>query len=454
MLKLNKYKMRNILLLLIILISYTSISQSSNKMIDYVLAQVGGAIILKSDFENAIMQMEAQGYSIDEKTKCDIFEDLISKKILLHQAKLDSITVSNERIKQEIDYRINYFMQKLGSRKNMEDYFNKDIEQIKISMTNSLKEQLVTQEMQKELTKDISVSMPEIKQLFSLMSEETLPIVPEKYKFAQIVRKIKPSEESINKLKENLTKFRKQIINNEASFSGIAAMYSECPSSKKGGELGYTNRTALDPEFAAVAFRLKKDEVSRIVKSSFGYHIIKLIDRKGDRINVKHILLTPKISNIQIKNQSKILDSIIMNINNNKISFADAALYYSFDEETKANGGLAINKNDGSLYFKKVDLSDEAKKNIPLLTVNSISKPFVYENDKKQKTIKIVKLIEKIKAHKLNYKDDYQAVKDQSTARKKERIIKEWIEKKIISTYIRIDNNHKSCKFLKERGIL
>ena len=422
-------------------------------MIDYVVAQVGGAVILNSDLENAIMHMEAQGYSIDEKTKCDIFEDLISKKILLHQAKLDSVTVSPSRIKQEVDMRISYIIKQLGSRENLENYYKKDIDKIRSEWKVTLKEQLVTKKMQKELTKDVSITMPEIKQLFSLMPKETLPLVAEKFKYAQIVRELKPSKESIEKIKKQLNEYREQIVNKETTFSGIAVMYSTCPSSLKGGELGYRNRSALDPDFAAVAFRLKKGEISRVVKSSFGYHIIQMIERKGDRINVRHILLNPKVSDTQIEKQTKILDSIVIGINDNKITFADAAKYYSSDEDTKSNGGLAINR-DGSMWFKKLDLVKEEKNTITDLNINEISKPFITENRNKIKTIKIVKLIAKVPSHKLNYEDDYLAVKNQALARKKERVIKDWVESKFKSTYIRIDNDHKACPFLKERGIL
>lgn len=442
-------------LVLLVGVLCTQLAFSEGKMIDYVVAQVGNNVILKSDLEAAIMQMEGQGYSIDEKTRCDVFEDLISKKILTHQAKLDSVTVSYDRIRQEVDYRIQVYVQKLGSKENMENYFNKEEAQIRKSLATSLKEMLTTQKMQKELTKDVSVSMPEVEQLFSLMPEETLPMVPEKYEYAQITRKIEPTKEDREKVKATLNAYRERILSGDATFSALASLYSVGPSAKNRGELGFTNRSSLDPEFAAVAFRLKKGEVSKPVKSSFGYHLIKMLERKGDRVNVQHILLRPEVSIDQISKQEKILDTITNLIDESKIKFSEAAKYYSSDENSRLNGGVAINAADGGVRFKKSEIDEQTMAQISKLKTGEISKAFIVEEARTgAKELKIIKLIKIIPAHSLNVKDDYQAVKNQAVQRKKEKVLKRWVEDKFKSTYIRVDNNHKTCPFLKERGIL
>jgi peptidyl-prolyl cis-trans isomerase SurA len=446
--------MRRIITLIAILVYTTNVFSEQN-LIDYVVAQVGSKIILKSDLEMAIMQLEGQGYSIDDKTKCKTFEDLISQKILMYQAKLDSINVTYDEIKMRVDYTVEDYIRRLGSREQVEAYFKKDIDQIKTNLAKTMKEVLTTQKMRMKLTEEVAISMPEIKQFFSLMSEETLPMVPEKYEFAQITRDVKPSKEDKQKVKDKLNDFRERIMKGDASFSGLASLYSVCPSAKDRGELGFSNRASLDPNFAAVAFRLKKGEVSRVVKSEFGYHIIKLIDRKGDRINVRHILLRPEISAEQIQAQINVLDSISKGINEGKVTFEQAAKYYSSDEDSRANSGIAINSENGGVQFKLTDLNEEEAKVIPNLSINQISEPILSEAPRtKSKQLKLVKMLKIIPAHKLNYKDDYLAVKDQALNRKKEKTIKKWVEEKFKSTYIRIDNNHKKCSFLKERGIL
>lgn len=428
-------------------------SEPTSIPIDYIVAEVGGRIVLLSDIESMAMQMKLQGYSINDETKCTIFNDLINAKILLHQAELDSIVVGDDRIAREVEYRVDYFKQKLGSTEKLEEYFRKPEKEIYKSLSENLKEQLTTQQMQQKITEIVEVTLPEIKQFFSLMEEETLPMVGQKYKYAQITREIPSDNEEIERIKNLLNNIRERILKDE-SFSGLAVLYSECPSAPKGGELGYTNRSTLDPEFAGAAFKLKKGEISKIVKSQFGYHIIQMIDRKGERINVRHILMKPKISDSKLEKESKMLDSLKIKLEANKFSFSEVAQYASYDEDTRANGGIVINQTNGSSVFTETELPDKDKDIVKKLKVGEISDPFLSEDSKKNNVLKIIKVFDIIPAHKLNFKDDYQAVKDQASERKKEKELEKWLKNKIKSTYIRIDEKHQNCPFLREKRLI
>lgn len=416
-------------------------------VVDEIVAIVGNKPILKSDIENQKLQLEAQGYFASGDIRCEILEELLFQKLLLNQAMLDSIEVSAKEVNAEIDRRLRYFVNQIGSEEKLEEFYNKSIPEIKEEFRILIRDQLLTQRMQGELTADISVTPSEVKKFFNKLPVDSLPLVNTEIELNQIVLSPDIKNTEILAVKERLEEFRKRISSGE-SFTTLAALYSEDPgSSAKGGELGFVGRGDLVPEFAAVAFNLKGKEVSRIVKTEFGYHIIQLIEKKGELINVRHILLKPKVSAEAMSNALTKLDSIKTLIEKDSISFKNACWKFSDDQDTRANGGLMINPMTGSSKFEIADLDPAVYRAVKDLNINEISEPFKTKDKNNYDVYKIVQLKSKTSPHKANLEDDYQLIQDIALAEKQQKFMDKWVVQKKESTYIRIKDEYKNCDF-------
>jgi len=440
--------MRKIFLpLLIVLFSVTTVAQDN--IIDEVIAVVGDNAILRSEIEQQYQQALSEGVTYSGDIKCHIFEQSLIQSLMLNQADLDSVEVSQNEIVNQVDGRMNYMIQQIGDKKKLEEYFNKSIIQIKREMMETVKKQMLAQRMQGEITKHISITPSEIRTYFKRLPEDSLPMVPTQYELNQIVLYPKVDQDEIDRVKTQLRKFQKEIKEGR-DFATLAVLYSEDPgSAARGGDLGWMTRSQLIPEFASVAFNLtKKNTVSKIVETEYGYHVIQLIDRKGDRINVRHILLKPKISDDARKEALNQLDSIRNFIVEEKISFEEAALRFSMDKDTRANGGIMVNPKTGNTKFEIGDIPPQMNKAIASLKVGEVSKPFkMIDEQKGKETYRITLLKSKTAPHRANLRDDYQLLKGMLENNKRQETINKWIKEKQQTTYIKIDKKWLNCDF-------
>jgi len=439
-------KQKRILILNFLLLFITTITFGQNKvLIDQVVATVGDKKILQSDIENQMLQLRARRYS-SSNLECEVFKDLISQKLLLIQAEKDSINVSSNQIESELERRIQYFVRQIGSQQALEEYYNKTMPEIKQDLREMLQEQMMTQKMKRQLVTDIDISPKEVKTFYKDLSEDSIPMIDEKVQINQIVRYPEETEKAESKAREELLKLRKRILDGER-FSTLARLYSDDPAtSRNGGELGLRSEEELDPAFADAAMRLQEGEVSSIVESAYGLHIIKLINREGEQFNVRHILKTPEVSYKQKQKVLNKLDSIARIIRKDEYSFEKAALKFSQDKKYRLNGGLLVNPQDASNEFKLEQLASADYEAIKDLKEGEISEPFEAQDENGQTVFKIVKLKDNIPSHKANLKSDYDVIKKLAEQQKQQQIIQEWLEKKQNSTYIRIDKSLRDCK--------
>ena len=428
---------------LILIITTCSMIISAQE-IDKIIAIIGDEIVLRSEVENQYLQYISQGVTSNEELRCEILEDLMTQKLLIFSCKQDSISVTKEEIEQEVETRVNYYVDQIGSIEKVEQYFEKDIYQIKKVLSELVEDQFLIQRMQSSITKDVKITPFDVNEFYEKMDKSELPLIEDRYKLSQIIVKPKMSEDQINKLTDRLNAFRKRVLSGE-DFKVLAALYSDDPgSANNGGEIGFVSRGTFVPEFEKVAFRLKKGEVSEIVKTNFGYHIIQLIERRGDQVNVRHILLKPKYSSTSLQNARLRIDSIYNKIKNNEISFSQAIKSYS-DDDTKNNNGLLINPSNGSSTYTIAELGSSIKYLIEGLNEDDFTKPVKVESNEGS-IYRILNVVEKISSHTANLDLDYDFFQTQALNFKKQEKLDEWIEKRIKNTYVELKEIDKNCK--------
>ncbi|PIP53963.1 MAG: peptidylprolyl isomerase [Bacteroidetes bacterium CG23_combo_of_CG06-09_8_20_14_all_32_9] len=430
------------------LLWFTNQAFSQDKVIDQIIAVVGNNYVLKSDIESQFIQIKSENNSNIVDLKCNILEELLYQNLLLHQAELDSLTVSDKEVDAQLDRRIRYFVSQVGSEKKLEEYFNKSIFEIKNNLRESLKKQMVSEKMQDKLTGNIKVTPSEVRQFFKTLPPDSIPVINEEIEYEQIVLYPAITEQEKLSVKEKLNELRNRVLKGD-NFGTLAVLYSEDPgSATKGGDLGFVGRSDLVPEFAAVAFKLKDGEVSKIVETDYGYHIIQLIERRGEQINIRHILITPKVDPVSAVKSRNRLDSLTTSIHLDSITFIKAAEKYSQDNETRYNGGLAVNPYNNNNRFDLDQLDAITSYQIKKIKIGEISSPFEFTDEKGKKCYKIIRLKARYPLHKANLTDDYQKIQEISIAKKKQNIMKRWVEKEQQITYIHIDNSYKNCNFL------
>lgn len=422
---------------------------ATNRIVDQVLWVVGDEPILQSDIENEIARRRYEKESIDGDAYCVIPEQIAIQKLFIAQAKLDSIVVPEGSVDQQVDARIKYFIGQIGSKEKLEEYFKKPLKDIRETMSSSVRDQLMAQEMQRNIMSGIHITPADVRRFYNEIPKDSIPTIPEQVEVQIISISPQVTLAEQERVKSQLRDFREKIENGEYEFSTLAILYSEDRGSAlQGGELGFMTRGKLVPEFANTAFALyDPKKVSRIVESEFGYHIIQLIERKNDQVNCRHILLTPKIGYAERLKTSTQLDSIATCIRNEESSFAENALRFSEDELSKQTGGVMINMQNGTTKFQLQELPSEIAKAIYGMEVGEISKPFPYKDEKNKERIAIVKLKSRTKAHKAHPDTDYQLLKDMVTGLKNQEEIKKWILKKQAETYIYITPEYRNCTF-------
>lgn len=444
------FKVRPILIGLIMAALFTpAIVRSQSNIIDEVIAVVGDNPILRSDIEYQYQQAIMQGSNFAGDLKCHIFEQLLLQKLLLEQAKVDSIEVSENMVITHVDRQINEFINRAGSREKLEEWLNKPLFQIKQEQREMVRNQMLTQQMQGKITGDIKVTPAEIRAFYRRTPTDSLPMVPAQFEVQQITVYPRVELDEIESVKARLREFQRQI-NEGRDFATLAVLYSEDPgTAARGGELGFMARAELVPEFAQVAFNLQdKNRVSKIVETEFGFHIIQLIDRQGDRINVRHILLKPKPNAEAIKEAQVRIDSLANIIRQGTISFEEAALRFSMDKDSRANGGIMVNPYNQSTKFEIQQIAASIYRQIEKLEVGDISNAFLMKDERLGKDyFTIVKLRSRIEPHRANIRDDYQLLQTLLENQKSEATFKRWITKKQLETYISISPNWVNCEF-------
>ncbi len=429
-------------------VSFNAYAQDN--VIDEVVWVVGDEAILKSDVEEERLRAQYEGYKFDGDPYCIIPEQLAIQKLFLHQAAIDSIEVTDSEVIQQVESTINSYIRSVGTREKLEEYFNKSMTQIREAMRENVREGLTVQRMKEELTSNIKTTPAEVRYYFSQLPEDSIPFIPTQVEVQIIVQEPKIPIEEIERVKAQLREYTDRINSGDTQFSTLALLYSEDPgSARRGGELGFMGKGQLLPEFANVAFNLTDPKkVSKIVETEYGFHIIQLIEKRGDRVNCRHILLKPKVSEKEQEAAIARLDSIADDIRNNKFTFESAATYLSQDKDTKNNHGLMQNPYDGTSKFEMQQLPQDVAKVVDKMNVGEISEPFIYTNESNGKEVcAIVKLKSKVEGHKANIRDDYQRLREMMVAKLKEEKLEQWIVEKQKTTYVRINDNWKNCDF-------
>lgn len=422
----------------------------TNNIIDEVAWVVGDEPIYKSEIEEMYMQAQYEGQKFTGNPYCLIPEQIAVEKLYLHQAKLDTIEAPEAAVQQSVDQRLNFYVSNLGSKERVESQFRKSFPQIREQLVEIYRNNYIVQQVQSSLTKDVKATPSDVRKFYSSLSEDSVPFVPMQVE-AQIIT-INPaiSQQEIDDVKAQLRDYTERVNSGQSEFSTLAFFYSEDKgSAMQGGELGFHGKADFVPEFSAVAFNLSDPKkVSRIVETEFGYHIIQLIEKRGEQINCRHILLRPKVKDADIDTALVHLDSLRSNIMAGKVTFENAARLVSQDKDTRNNKGIMVNSATGATKFEMQDLPQDIARLVDKMQPGEISEPFLMMDEKKNKeVVAIVKLTSRSEAHRANLSDDYNMLKTLYENVRKEQILKEWVEKKIKETHVRIEDGWNNCEF-------
>lgn len=424
-------------------------SEAQPLLADKIVAIVADKIIMKSEVESQYYQLAAQGETPPD-LKCQILYEGMVQKLLLNQAILDSVEITDDEVENELDRKIRYFSQMLGSKEALEDYYKKSILEIKEEFRDDIRNNILAQRLQGKITKDVKVTPSEVKDFFKSIPEDSLPFLNAEAEIGHIVILPKVAHEQKELAKEKINEIRKKIAEEGQDFSTQAIIYSEDPgSASKGGELGFLNRGELVPEFEAVAFKLKDGEISKVVETKFGYHIIQMIERRGEKINVRHILVKPKTTSFDLAEPKKILDSVRNLIVENKISFSEAVGKFSEDDDSKNNGGTMINPQSGTSYFEIAQLDKATYFVIDTMKIGQISQPALFQTKDGQQAYHILWLKSESQPHKANLRDDYNRIQSVALAQKEKTAMDKWLKDKISKTYIMVTPQFQSCEVMK-----
>lgn len=448
----NKMNFTRICVCLLFLLLGVNMYAQEN-VIDEVVWVVGDEAILKSDVETERLNAQYEGRRFEGDPYCVIPEELAVQKLFLHQAEIDSVTVSDQEVLQQVDQRLSWLEEQIGSKEKMEEYYNKTTTQIREMLRENIRDGLTVQEMQKKIVGDIKLTPAEVRNYFNKLPDDSIPYVPMQVEVQIITREPKVKEEEIERVKKELRDFTDRINKGETTFSTLARMYSEDPgSARKGGEYGFTGRGELTPEFANVVFNLTDPKkISKVFETEYGYHIAQLIEKRGDRISYRHILLKPKVDEAEINEALEKLDTLANDIRKGKVTFDEAATWVSQDKDTKNNHGLLANPQSGTSRFEMQQLagfvSQEVAKAVENLQIGEVSQPFTMVNSKGKEVCAIVKLKNRIDGHKATITEDYQRLKSIVTAKRSEEKLQKWIVAKQKNTYVRVNPDWRKCDF-------
>ncbi len=438
--------MRISCILLVLLTACLMNVSGQARIIDEVVAVVGDKKILFSDIEKNALQLVQQGDEVNEQTRCSILEGMLVQKLLLNQAEVDSIEVTESEVSGVIEDRMRYFVNMFGSEQKMEDYFQKSIIEIRLDLQDDIREQVLSNKMQRNITEGLSVTPSEVRSYFRSLPTDSLPYINAEVEFNQILIYPKSSEQAIADVREKLLSIRERIMNGE-SFVTLAVVHSEDAGSVRGGDIGWLAKTELDPEYAKAAFALKKGGISKIVESSFGYHIIQCIDKTEDRIHTRHIVMKPRISADEKNYTIGRLDSMIRLVRLDSMKFETAAMRFSQDEDTRLNGGQSVNPFRGGIRWQMDEFEPTEYEIINKLKIGEISDPYESIDNQGRPVFKVIWLKNRTNPHVGNLKEDYNLFKERTMSIKENEKVNEWVTDKIKVTYIRISDKYKKCAF-------
>ena len=428
------------------------------QVIDKVVAVVGKNIILQSDIENQYIQYRMQGLTdgTGKEVRARILEDLLLQKLMLNQAEMDSITVTDDQVEAQMDQRIRYFVTRLGSQEKLEEQFGKSMSEIKEEVRQAVKDQMLQEQVQAKIMQNVVVTPKEVKDFFNDIPNDSLPLIQPEYEIVQIVKRPPVSIDEKLQVKDRLYQIRKRILEGESSFSTMAVLYSEDPgSARQGGELGFAGKGVYATEFENVAFNLHDGEISDVVETQFGFHIIQLIERRGETINCRHILLTAKVPVEALEKAQNQLDSVAQLIRNGDMTFEEACKKFS-DDDSKSNGGYLTNAATGSNRLSLQDLQELEQsyseyKNLAFvvsrLEVGEVSDPLPMTTNENNDAFRLVMVKSKTEAHQANLKDDYNLIQSWALNHKRQQAIIKWVKDKAAKAYIRLDDTYKNNDF-------
>lgn len=447
-----KLKLKAISTLMLLFVGMQISLFAQSNIVDEVVWVVGDEAILRSDVEKARMMSNR----VSGNPYCVLPEQLAVQKLFLHQADIDSVEVTSAMVNAQVESQLNEWVMMAGSKEKLEEYRNMTMTQIREDLYDQLYDYLRVEAMRKKLTEGMKITPAEVRRYFKDMPEDSLPLIPTQVEMQIITMQPRIPQEEIDRVKEELREYTERVTNGNTSFSTLAILYSEDPgTARRGGEMDYAGRGELDPAFANVAFSLTDPKkISKIAESEYGFHIIQLIDKRGDKVKVRHILKRPKLAQEDIDEAICRLDTIAEEIRAGKFSFEEGAQYLSDDKNSRNNKGVMMNNVVGSSgymehtsRFEMQDLPQEIARVVEGMNTGEISKPFTMINEKGKEVCAIVKLKMRIKAHKASMTEDFQVLKDMVLAKKKEDKVEQWIRDKQRTTYVRINENWRNCEF-------
>jgi peptidyl-prolyl cis-trans isomerase SurA len=439
--------------LTLILLLLPGFTASSQKLIESVAAVVGNEVIYLSDLENTVADMRRNGEKTPlDELRCRVFQEMLVSKLFLDQARIDSITVTDDAVEGDLNMRMNDAIRRAGSEEALVTFFRKSMLEIRRDIKKTLLEQEIVREVQSKISGNLAVTPNTLKKYYSTIPKDSLPIIPAKYQLSIIQVDPPYNEDNKADARQKLLDIRSQILAGK-SFRVLATMYSEDPGTARiGGEVGFLTRGELEKEYADVAFGLTKNTVSKIVETKVGFHIIQLIDRKGDMVNTRHILIKPKVKPEQAEQAISKLDSLANLIRKDSLKFENAAIRFSTHKDSRINGGKYVSSDpsDRNTWFTLEELNTEMYGKIREMKVGEISDPFKTTDETNNTVFRIIKLDDELPAHTANLKDDYQSLYNAALLSERTKIFQKWVKQKIDITYIKIGEEFKSCDFLKQ----
>lgn len=441
------------ILFFLIVLSLTPCLTAQNNVIDEIVWVVGDEAILKSEVEEYRKEVLMQNQRIEGDPYCFIPEQLAIRKLFLDQAKLDSITVQESQVSRTLEYLVNEYIASVGSVERLEEYYGKNLATIREDMRDQIREQQLVEGVQQKHFGHVQLTPSEIRKYYNSLPQDSLPFIPTTLEVQIVTVEPEIPLSEIDRVKARLREYTEQITSGKSTMSTLALLHSEDPgSAMRGGELGFNNRSGFVPEFANTAFALSDPaKVSNVVESEYGFHIIQLIERRGDMGNFRHILLKPKAPQESLDTALVRIDSIRTGIMDKKITFEDAATYLSADKDTRNNKGIMVNNNrghnSGTPRFALNELNQDIAKIAGEMEKGEVSQPFIMMNDKGRQVAAIIKITERNEGHKANINNDYQIVKQMAESDRQQTLVDEWLQEKIRKTYVRIDPQWQGCEY-------
>lgn len=423
---------------------------SGDNVIEEVAWMIGDEPIYKSEIEQAYLELQNDRTPISGDPYCVIPEDIAIERLFLHQADLDTVEVQESMVQMQVDAQMNFLLNNLGSREKIEQYFRKPFPEIREYYANNMRNRTRVQQVRNNLTKNLKVTPGDVRRYFDKLPKDSIPYVPLQVEVQILTLNPLIPRQEIDAVKARLRDYADRVTRGESDFATLAILYSEAPEGMRGGEIGFMGRGQLVPEYAAVAFNLNDPKkVSKIVETEYGFHIIQLIEKRGDRINTRHILLRPKVSDKDLIDATHRLDSVRADIVDKKtLTFEEAVRLVSQDKDTRMSNGVMVNSQTGTTLFEMSQLPQEVSRAVAGLQPGEISQPFIMRDPKRDREIvALVRLTNRVDAHQANLADDYQTIKDMYEQAQREDIINKWLSKKIADTYVRIEEGWRGCEF-------